>query len=105
MDRNNREQRCIQLFDRFKAQFLRSLVLDDTDKDFYPSQVSNETNRTLAEHYASDFCRLMIRLTSHMGVDDFNNNWFFFSDFIYQDEDLDCQHAIESKQKEEDDDE
>ena len=43
----------------------------------------------------------MIKFTSHMGVDDFNNNWFFYSDFIYQDEDLDCQHAIESKQKEE----
>ena len=43
----------------------------------------------------------MIKFTSHMGVGDFNNNWFFYSDFIYQDEDLDCQHAIESKQKEE----
>ncbi len=100
----NREQRCIQLFNRFKAQFLRSLVLDDTEKDFYPSQVSNQANRLLAERYASDFCMLTIRLTSHMGVDDFNNNWFFFSDFIYQDEDLDCQHAVESKSKEDEDD-
>lgn len=98
----NREQRCIQLFNRFKAQFLRSLQLDDAEKDFYPSQSSNEFNRLLADRYAADFCMLMIRFTSHMGVDDFNNNWFFFSDFIYQDEDLDCQHAIESKQKEED---
>ena len=98
---HNREQRCIQLFDRFKAQFLRSLVLDDTEKDFYPSQVSNETNRTLAELYASDFCRLMIKLTSHMNIEDFNDNWFYFSDFIYQDEDLDCQKAIDGKQKEE----
>ena len=96
-----REQRCIQLFNRFKAQFLRSLVLDNTEKDFYPSQVNDETYRTLAERYASDFCRLMIRFTSHMDVDDFNNNWFFFSDFIYQDEDPDCQHAIENKMKEE----
>lgn len=96
----NREQRCIQLFNRFKAQFQRALALDDAEKDFYPSQVSNQTNRMLAERYASDFCMLMIRLTSHMGVDDFNNNWFYFSDFIYQDEDLDCQHAIESKSKE-----
>jgi hypothetical protein len=102
---HNREQRCIQLFNRFKAQFLRSLVLDDTEKDFYPSQVSNQTNRTLAECYASVFCMLLIRLTTHMSVDDFNNNWFFFSDFIYQDEDPDCQHAIESKNKEESDDE
>ena len=100
MDKNRREERCIQLFNRFKAQFLRALALDDAEKDFYPSQVSNQTNRMLADHDAAEFCRLMIRFTSHMGVDDFNNNWFFFSDFIYQDEDLDCQHAIESKQKE-----
>ena len=100
----NREQRCIQLFNRFKAQFLRALQLDDAEKDYYPSQSSNEFNRLLADRYAADFCMLMIRLTSHMGVDDFNNNWFFFSDFIYQDEDLDCQHAIESKQKEDPDD-
>lgn len=98
---NNREQRCIQLFNRFKAQFQRALTLDDAQKRCFPSQVSNEVNRLQAERDASDFCRLMIRLTSHMGVDDFNNNWFFYSDFIYQDEDLDCQHAIESKQKEE----
>ena len=97
-----REQRCIQLFNRFKAQFLRALQLDDAQKDYYPTQVGSEFNRLLAERDASDFCRLMIRFTSHMGVDDFNNNWFFFSDFIYQDEDLDCQHAIESKQKEDD---
>ena len=71
---HNREQRCIQLFNRFKAQFQRALTLDDAQKDFYPSQVSNETNRMLAERYASDFCMLMIRFTSHMGVDDFNNN-------------------------------
>ena len=102
---NNREQRCIQLFNRFKAQFQRALTLDDAQKDYYPSQASNEFNRLLAERYAADFCRLMIRLTSHMGVDDFNNNWFFYSDFIYQDEDPDCQHAIESKNKEESDDE
>lgn len=102
---NNREQRCIQLFNRFKAQFQRALTLDDAQKDYYPSQVSNEFNRLLAERYAADFCSLMIRLTSHMGVDDFNNNWFFYSDFIYQDEDLDCQHAIESKSKEDPDDE
>ena len=34
---NNREQRCIQLFERFKAQFLRALTLDDAEKDFYGS--------------------------------------------------------------------
>ena len=102
---NNREQRCIQLFNRFKAQFQRALTLDDAQKDYYPSQVSNEFNRLLAKRYAADFCSLMIRLTSHMGVDDFNNNWFFYSDFIYQDEDLDCQHAIESKSKEDPEDE
>lgn len=95
-----REQRCIQLFNRFKAQFQRALTLDDAQKDYYPSQVSAEFNRLQAERDASDFCRLMMRLTSHMGVEDFNDNWFFFSDFIYQDEDPDCQRAIESKEKE-----
>jgi hypothetical protein len=39
----NREQRCIQLFNRFKAQFLRAFQLDDAEKDFYPSQSSNES--------------------------------------------------------------
>ena len=98
----NREQRCIQLFNRFKAQFFRSLQLDDAQKDFYPSQSSNDFNRLLADRYAAEFCMLMARLTSHMCVDDFNENWFYFSDFIYQDEDLDCQYAVESKQKEDD---
>ena len=104
MDKNQREQRCIQLYDRFKAHFERVLTLDDAQKEYYPSAESREFNRMLAARYAADFCMLMIRLTSHMGVDDFNDNWFFFSDFIYQDEDLDCQHAIESKQKEDPDD-
>ena len=105
MNETNREHRCIQLFNRFKAQFQRALMLDDAQKDYYPSQASSEYNRLLAERDAADFCRLMIKLTSHMNIEDFNDNWFFFSDFIYQDEDLDCQQAIESKQKEGPDDE
>lgn len=99
---HNREQRCIQLFNRFKAQFLRSIALDETDKGYYSPLGNNEAIRDLADRYAAEFCMLMARLTSHMGVDDFNENWFYFSDFIYQDEDLDCQYAIESKQKEDD---
>lgn len=101
MDKNQREQRCIQLYDRFKAQFERVLTLDDAQKEYYPSMESREFNRMQAEKYAADFTMLIIRLTSHMGVEDFNENWFFFSDFIYQDEDDDCQMAIKAKQKEE----
>ena len=101
MDKNQREQRCIQLYDRFKAQFERVLALDDAQKEYYPSMESREFNRMQAEKYAADFTMLMIRLTSHMGVEDFNDNWFYFSDFIYQDEDDDCQMAITAKQKEE----
>ena len=101
MDKNQREQRCIQLYDRFKAQFERVLTLDDAQKEYYPSMESREFNRMQAEKYAADFTMLMIRLTSHMGVEDFNDNWFYFSDFIYQDEDSDCQMAIKAKQKEE----
>lgn len=48
----------------------------------------------LAARYAADFCMLMIRLTSYMGVDDFNEVWFYYSDYIYQDEDADCKLAI-----------
>ena len=98
---NQREQRCIQLYDRFKAQFERVLTLDDAQKEYYPNAESCAFNRMLAAKYAADFTMLMIRLTSHMEVEDFNDNWFFFSDFIYQDEDSDCQMAIETKQKEE----
>jgi hypothetical protein len=31
---NNREQRCIQLYNRFKAQFQRALTLDDAQKAY-----------------------------------------------------------------------
>ena len=101
MDKNQREQRCIQLYDRFKAHFERVLTLDDAQKNYYPSAESREFNRLLAARYAADFTMLMIRLTSHMGVEDFNDNWFFFSDYIYQDEDSDCQEAIKGKLQEE----
>ena len=100
MDKNQREQRCIQLYDRFKAQFERVLTLDDAQKEYYPSMESREFNRMQAEKYAADFTMLMIRLKSHMGVEDFNDNWFYFSDFIYQDEDDDCEQAIKGKMRE-----
>ena len=94
MDKNQREQRCIQLYDRFKAQFERVLTLDDAQKEYYPTGESKEFNKMLAARYAADFCMLMIRLTSYMGVDDFNEVWFYYSDYIYQDEDADCKLAI-----------
>ena len=98
---NQKEQRCIQLYDRFKAQFERVLTLDDAQKEYYPNAESSAFIRMLAARYAAEFTMLMIRLTSHMEVEDFNDNWFFYSDFIYQDEDDDCQMAIKAKQKEE----
>ena len=100
MNETNREQRCIQLFNRFKALFQRALTLDDAQKEYYPSQARSEYNRLRAERDAADFCRLMMKLTSHMNNEDFNDNWFYFSDFIYQDEDQDCKMAIEGKRKE-----
>ena len=60
MDKNQREQRCIQLYDRFKAHFERVLTLDDAQKDYYPSAESREFNRMLAARYAADFTMLMI---------------------------------------------
>lgn len=97
MDKNQREQRCIQLYERFQAQFQRVLALDDAQKEYYPSESSRQFNKMLAARYAADFCSLMIRLTSHMGVEDFNDVWFFYSDYIYQDEDDDCKEAVRGR--------
>ena len=84
---NNRELRCTQLYERFKAQFLRVAALDDADRGYYPNQESTKYNRCQAEQEAAQLVSLLIRFTSHMDIDDFNTNWFFYSDYIYQDED------------------
>ena len=44
---------------------------------------------------------LLIRFSSHMSLDDFNTNWFFYSDYIYQDEDLDAQESVQATLKNE----
>ena len=98
---NKREQRCIELYERIKAQMLRSHVLDDADKGIIPCKDSNEFNRRISEHEAAILVSGLIRLTAHMGLDDFNSNWFFFSDYIYQDEDLDAQECVQRTLKNE----
>ena len=50
---NKREQRCIELYERLKAQFQRSRVLDDADKGLLPVKDSNEFNKSIAEHEAA----------------------------------------------------
>ena len=104
MTTNNRQQRCIELFEKLKGQFLRAIVLDNAENGFQNTKKSDAICRQTAARDAAVFITLLTRLTSHMDIDDFNTNWFYYSDYIYQDEDLDCQHAIESKQKEESDD-
>ena len=89
-----REQRCIELFERLKAQFLRTYILDDAEKNLVPTSASNDFNRVMAGRDAALFSRLLIRLSSHCGVDDFNTNWFYYSDYIYQDEDINAQESI-----------
>lgn len=96
---NKREQRCIELYERLKVQFQRSRVLDDADKGLLPVKDSNEFNKSIAAHEAALMVSCLIRLTAHMGLDDFNSNWFFFSDYIYQDEDLDAQECVERSLK------
>lgn len=98
---NYRELRCTQLYNRFKAQFLRVLALDDTQRGYYPNKESNEANRRLAEHDAALLVYLLIRFTSHMSIDDFNSNWFFYSDYIYQDEDENARESVENDQTQE----
>ena len=98
---NNRKQRCIQLFDRFKAQFLRVSALEDADRGFYPNQESNNFNRRMAEQDAALLVTLLARFTSHMSIDDFNTNWFFYSDYIYQDEDEDARENVSKDETEE----
>ena len=92
---NKREQRCIELYERLKSQFLRSHVLDDSDKGLLPVKDSNDFNRQISAHEAALMVSSLIRLTAHMGLDDFNSNWFFFSDYIDQDEDLDAQECVQ----------
>ena len=91
---NKREQRCIELYERLKTQYVRSHVLDDADKGFVSVKDSNDYNKTVAAQEAALLVSCLIRLTAHMSVDDFNKNWFYYSDYIYQDEDLDAQEAL-----------
>ena len=98
---NKREQRCIELYERLKTQFVRSHMLDDADKGYIPVEESNEFNKSIAAHEAALMVSCMIRLTAHMGIDDFNTNWFFYSDYIYQDEDLDAQECVQRTLREE----
>lgn len=92
---NNREQRCIELYKRLKNQFLRSHVLDDAYKGLMPTQESNDYNKRIAAKEATVMVRSLIRLSAHMDVDDFNTNWFFYSDYIYQDEDDEAQESLQ----------
>jgi hypothetical protein len=98
---NKREQRCIELYERLKSQFIRSHLLDDADKGLLPVKDSNDYNRQIAAHEAALLVSSLIRLTAHMGLDDFNSNWFFYSDYIYQDEDIDAQESLQAALKSE----
>ena len=44
---------------------------------------------------------LLARFTSHMSIDDFNTNWFFYSDYIYQDEDEDARENVSKDETDE----
>ena len=99
MNDNKREQRCIELFDRLKQQFIRAHALDDADKGYYPNTSTKEFYNGLSTQEASCFVALLIRFSSHMSLDDFNTNWFFYSDYIYQDEDLDAQESLQATLK------
>lgn len=99
MNDNKREQRCIELFDRIKQQFIRAHALEDADKGYIPNQSSKEFYHGLSAQEAASFVALLIRFTSHMSLDDFNTNWFFYSDYIYQDEDIDAQESLQATLK------
>lgn len=98
---NKRAQRCIELFDRLKTQFVRSHTLNDAAKGYYPNEDGKVFNRQTAEQEAALFVSLLIDFTAHMSLDDFNSNWFFYSDYIYQDEDLDAQECVQHRLEEE----
>ena len=98
---NNRELRCTQLYDRFKAQFLRAYALEDARRGYYPNKESTEATRRQAEQDAAMMVSLLIRFTSNMDIDDFNTNWFFYSDYIYQDEDEDARENVSKDETEE----
>ena len=83
---NKREQRCIELYEKLRAQFVRSHVLDDVEKGYTTQMTSNDYNKGIAAHEAALMVSSLIHLTAHMGLDDFNSNWFYYSDYIYQDE-------------------
>lgn len=100
-NKSKREQRCIELFDRLKQQFIRAHAIDDADKGYYPNQPVKEYYNGLSSQEAASFVALLIRFSSHMSLDDFNTNWFFYSDYIYQDEDLDAQESVQATLKNE----
>ena len=99
MNDNKREQRCIELFDRIKQQFIRAHALDDADKGYYPNQPVKEYYSGLSSQEAASFVVLLIRFSSHMSLDDFHTNWFFYAIYIYQDEDIDAQDSLQSTLK------
>lgn len=96
MNDNKRQQRCIELYERLKQQFIRAHALDDADKGYYPNQPVKEYYNGLSSQEAACFVSLLIRFSSHMSLDDFNTNWFFYSDYIYQDEDIDAQESLQA---------
>lgn len=100
-NKSKREQRCIELFNRLKAHFYRIHNYDDAMKGYSSNESSMVFNRRLSEQEADLFLRSLIRLTSHTNVDDFNNYWFFLSDYIYQDEDEFARENIEEKLRKE----
>lgn len=94
---NKREQRCIELFDRLKARFNRIHSFDDAMKGYDSIESGRDYNRRISEQEAYLFLRLLMLLSSYSNIDSFNDYWFFLSDYIYQDEDLDAKESIEEK--------
>ena len=96
MNINNRQQRCIELFSRLKSQFLRVAVLDNAESGVQSTKKSDSYCRQLANRDAALLVSLLTRLTAHMNLDEFNTQWFYYSDYIYQDENIDAQKNIQN---------
>lgn len=97
MNINNRQQRCIELFSRLKSQFLRVAVLDNAESGVQSTKKSDNYFRQNAARDAALFITLLARLTSHMDLDDFNTHWYFYADYVYQDEDSEAQECVQSE--------
>ena len=83
---NNRQQRCIELYDRLKAQFLRTAVLNNLISGVQPTKKSDTYYRYVAAHDAAVLITLLSRLTAHQTIKDFKAHCVSLSDYIYQDE-------------------